>query len=43
MAPNLTGLVLDDPEGNAVPVEQLVGHDARSPRWLVIQAIRYYG
>lgn len=39
----LAGLTLRDPEGGAVPIEDLLDQGGRSPRWLVIQALRYYG
>ena len=43
MAADLSGLILRDPEGDPVPLERLLETDGRSPRWLVVQAIRYYG
>ncbi len=42
-APSLAGLRLNDPDGEIVPVERLFEHGDSRPRWLVIQALRYYG
>ena len=39
---NLASLVLEDPDGRPVPIESLTAAEPR-PRWLVIQAIRYFG
>lgn len=42
-APSLNGLRLNDPDGEVVPVERLFEQGDSRPRWLVIQALRYYG
>jgi hypothetical protein len=42
-AVTLAGLTLRDPDGADVPIEDLLDRGGRSPRWLVIQALRYYG
>ena len=40
---SLRGLMFEDPDGGVVAIERLLGADHRPARWLVIQALRYYG
>lgn len=40
---SLAGLTLADPDGEPVALADLIGPEGDPPRWLVIQAIRYYG
>ena len=42
-AASLKGLTLNDPDGEVIPIERLIELGDQSPRWLVIQALRYYG
>ncbi len=40
---SLAGITLENPDGEIVPIERLFEYGDVRPRWLVIQALRYYG